>query len=84
MLRSIDSAKIIRIDGVEFPIADIIPNGDPLNQFCKGCGVKNEFHIECELTQLGFIGDTFVILCTCKKCEKLQGWRYFMLPDEMI
>jgi len=84
MLRSIDSAKKVRIDGEEFPIKDIVPNGDPLNQHCPHCGKKNDFHIECEITQLGFIGDTFVILCTCKSCLQNQGWRYFMSPEEMI
>jgi len=82
MYRSIDNCKQVTIDGTTFPISDIIPNGDPLNQFCKGCGIKNEFHIEVEISQLGLIGDTFVILCTCKKCNKLQGWRYFMMPEE--
>jgi len=84
MLRQIDKCKEVTIDGVTFPVNDIIPNGDPLNQFCKGCGVKNQFHIEAEVSQLGFIGDCFVILCTCKKCEKLQGWRYFMMPEETL
>lgn len=84
MSRSIDSVKHITIEGLEYPVKNITPTGDPLDQMCPKCGARNRFHIECEVSQLGFLGDVHIILCTCKVCDMLVGWRYFLKPDEVI
>jgi len=84
MWRSIDSVKSIKIEDTLYPVKNISPNGDPLDQLCTKCGKRNNFHIECEVSQLGFLGDVHVILCTCKSCASCQGWRYFLKPDEVI
>jgi len=84
MLQSIDRIRSVDIEGIHYRIKNIIPNGDPLNQFCPTCGDKNKFYIDCELSQLGMFADVHVILCTCKSCLAKCGWRYFMTPDEVI
>lgn len=84
MLRSIDSINHVHVGGIEFPIKNISPNGDPLDQMCPKCGTRNRFHIECEISQLGFLGDVHIILCTCKHCTMVIGWRYFLKPDEVF
>jgi len=84
MYQSIDSVKSVTVEGTHYRVKNIVPNGDPLNQMCPTCGAKNQFYIDCELSQLGFLGDVHVILCTCKACLANCGWRYFFKPEEVI
>jgi len=83
MLPPIDRIKSVTIEGTHYRIKNILAGSDPLNQICPTCGERNNFYIDCELSQLGFFYDVHVILCTCKSCLGYSGWRYFLKPDEV-